>query len=168
MQQLIEEWDAAHRHLLHGAPMESLDIVEILAPLRGRDVICVGKNYREHAEWVRSLFKLVKYVGWRSSREFHNSGFDNSDNKAQPDFPGEYCLKSIIQLFWLVWIAVIFTKGATSIIGTNQEIYPHPRVTQTLDYEGELGIIIGKAGIQISREDAWDYVWGATIINDVS
>lgn len=132
MQQLIEEWDATHRHLLHGAPMESLDIVEILAPLRGRDVICVGKNYREHAE------------------EFHNSGFDNSDNKAQPDFP------------------VIFTKRATSIIGTNQEIYPHPRVTQTLDYEGELGIIIGKAGIQISREDAWDYVWGATIINDVT
>ena len=41
--------------------MESLDIVEILAPLRGRDVSCVGKNYREHAEWVRSLFKLVKY-----------------------------------------------------------------------------------------------------------
>lgn len=44
MQQLIEEWDATHRHLLHGAPMESLDIVEILAPLRGRDVICVGKT----------------------------------------------------------------------------------------------------------------------------
>lgn len=50
MQQLVEEWDATHRHLLHGAPMESLDIVEILAPLRGKDVICVGKNYREHAE----------------------------------------------------------------------------------------------------------------------
>ncbi|WVO20237.1 uncharacterized protein IAS62_001530 [Cryptococcus decagattii] len=121
-QQFVEEWDATNRHLLHGAPMESLDIVEILAPLRGRDVICVGKNYREHAE------------------EFHNSGFDHSDHKAQPDF--------------------------TSIIGTNQEIYHHPKITQTLDYEGELGIISRKAGIQISREHAWDYVWGATIIND--
>ncbi|KIR57507.1 hypothetical protein I314_06646 [Cryptococcus bacillisporus CA1873] len=59
-------------------------------------------------------------------------------------------------------------KRWTSIIGTNQEIYPHPKITQTLDYEGELGIIIRKAGIQISREHAWDYVWGATIINDVT
>ncbi|ODN76628.1 hypothetical protein L202_05275 [Cryptococcus amylolentus CBS 6039] len=132
MHQLIEEWDATHKHLLHGAPMERLDMVEVLAPLRGRDVICVGKNYKEHAE------------------EFHKSGYDRSDNKAQPDYP------------------VIFTKRSTSIIGHKHEIYPHPKLTQSLDYEGELAIIIGKPGIGISREDAWDHVWGATIINDVT
>ncbi|WVQ83404.1 hypothetical protein IAT38_005545 [Cryptococcus sp. DSM 104549] len=132
MHQLIEEWDATHKHLLRGAPMERLDMVEILAPLRGRDVLCVGKNYKDHAE------------------EFHNSGYDKSDDKVMPDFP------------------VIFTKRATSIVGSGHQIYPHPRVTKSLDYEGELGIIIGKGGIQISKEKAMDHVWGATIINDVT
>lgn len=63
---------------------------------------------------------------------------------------------------------MIFTKRATSIVGPEHPIYPHPKVTQSLDYEGELGIIVGKSGSQISKDQAWDYVWGATIINDVS
>jgi 2-keto-4-pentenoate hydratase/2-oxohepta-3-ene-1,7-dioic acid hydratase in catechol pathway len=37
-----------------------------------------------------------------------------------------------------------------------------------LDYEGELGIIIGKGGIGIKKEEAWNHVWGATIINDMT
>ncbi len=37
-----------------------------------------------------------------------------------------------------------------------------------MDYEGELGIIIGKGGLGIYAENAWEHVWGATIINDVS
>lgn len=63
---------------------------------------------------------------------------------------------------------MIFTKRASSIIGTGQTIYPHSNVTNSLDYEGELGIIVGKGGIQISKENAWDHVWGAVIVNDVS
>lgn len=34
-----------------------------------------------------------------------------------------------------------------------------------MDYEGELGVIIGKAGFSIKEENAMDYVWGYTIIN---
>ena len=37
------------------------------------------------------------------------------------------------------------TKRATSIIAHNANIYPHPNFTQTLDYEGEIGVIVGKA-----------------------
>jgi 2-keto-4-pentenoate hydratase/2-oxohepta-3-ene-1,7-dioic acid hydratase in catechol pathway len=62
---------------------------------------------------------------------------------------------------------VIFTKRATSIIATGDPIFPHPAVTQSLDYEGELAVIIGKGGSQISKENAWQHVWGATIVNDV-
>jgi 2-keto-4-pentenoate hydratase/2-oxohepta-3-ene-1,7-dioic acid hydratase in catechol pathway len=62
---------------------------------------------------------------------------------------------------------VIFTKRSTSIIGPQDPIYPHPKVTSSVDYEGELGIIVGKTGSQIPKEKAWEYVWGATIINDV-
>ena len=39
---------------------------------------------------------------------------------------------------------VIFTKRATSIVGHGHPIYTHPEVTKQVDYEGELGIIIGK------------------------
>lgn len=60
-----------------------------------------------------------------------------------------------------------FTKRATSIVPTGAEIYHHSTITQTVDYEGELGIIIGKGGSGIKKKDAWKHVWGATIINDV-
>lgn len=60
---------------------------------------------------------------------------------------------------------VIFTKRSTSIIASGEDIYPHSEFTQTLDYEGEIGVIIGKAGYKIDEKDALDYVWGYTIIN---
>jgi 2-keto-4-pentenoate hydratase/2-oxohepta-3-ene-1,7-dioic acid hydratase in catechol pathway len=40
-------------------------------------------------------------------------------------------------------------------------------MTSAVDYEGELGIIVGKGGFGIKKEDAWKHIWGATIINDV-
>lgn len=49
LHELIEEWDNVSEKLLPGSPSENMSDVEILAPLRGRDVLCVGKNYKEHA-----------------------------------------------------------------------------------------------------------------------
>jgi len=46
---LIEQWEAVSASLLAGRPTERVQDVEILAPLRGRDVLCVGKNYIAHA-----------------------------------------------------------------------------------------------------------------------
>lgn len=60
---------------------------------------------------------------------------------------------------------VIFTKRSTSIIASGEDIYPHPEFTETLDYEGEIGVIVGKPGHRIAEKDAMDYVWGYTIIN---
>ena len=95
--------------------------------------------------------------------EFQSTGFDASIKNDYPDKPS---MKSH-QNGEATLISVIFTKRATSITGHNTEIYPHPNVTDSLDYEGELGIIIGKPGIGIAKEDAWSHVWGAVIINDV-
>ena len=44
----------------------------------------------------------------------------------------------------------------------------HPTVTQMVDYEAELAVIIGKGGRGITKENSWDHVWGYTIINDVT
>lgn len=46
---LIEQWEQVSDKLLPGSPSEKVSDVEILAPLRGRDVLCVGKNYQAHA-----------------------------------------------------------------------------------------------------------------------
>ncbi|KAK2039335.1 hypothetical protein LZ31DRAFT_606633 [Colletotrichum somersetense] len=115
----------------YGEPVPA-DSVKILAPVTGRDVLCVGKNYAEHA------------------KEFNSSGFDSSDKVDQPSHP------------------VIFTKRFTSIIASGEDIYPHPDFTQTVDFEGEIGVIVGKAGYRVSEADAWDHVWGFTIVNDVT
>ena len=61
-----------------------------------------------------------------------------------------------------------YYKGSTeSFIGPNDEIlWPH--YTDVLDYELELGCIIGKDGINIREENALDHVFGYTILNDIS
>ena len=62
----------------------------------------------------------------------------------------------------------MFTKRATSIIANEEDILLHEDFTSTLDYEGEIGVIIGKGGFQISQEQASEHIWGYTIINDVT
>ncbi|MDP4085040.1 MAG: fumarylacetoacetate hydrolase family protein [Bacillota bacterium] len=63
---------------------------------------------------------------------------------------------------------MVFTKAPTTVIGHNQSILNHRTVTDELDYEGELAVIIGKAGRGIKKEEAHDYIFGYTIINDVT
>lgn len=63
---------------------------------------------------------------------------------------------------------VIFTKAVTSVIGTDEAICSHNNVTAEVDYEAELGVVIGKKGINISKEEAIDYIFGFTIINDIT
>lgn len=63
---------------------------------------------------------------------------------------------------------IFFSKTPTTVIGPNEKIPRHKNVTDALDYEGELAVVIGKTGYAISEEDAFDYVFGYTIINDVT
>ncbi|WP_078548210.1 fumarylacetoacetate hydrolase family protein [Litchfieldia alkalitelluris] len=63
---------------------------------------------------------------------------------------------------------MLFTKAPTSVIGPNGTILLHEGVTSQLDYEGELAVVIGKKGRAIKKEEALDYVFGYTILNDVT
>jgi 2-keto-4-pentenoate hydratase/2-oxohepta-3-ene-1,7-dioic acid hydratase in catechol pathway len=65
-------------------------------------------------------------------------------------------------------IPVIFTKAPTSVTGPFDDIEVDRAVTQQVDWEVELGAVIGKAGRNISRENALEHVFGYTVINDVS
>lgn len=129
---LYQVIEAGCSNITHTGNPFPASAVRILPPLTGRDVLCVGKNYAEHA------------------KEFNSSGFDSSDKVDTPSHP------------------VIFTKRFTSIIGDGDEIFPHAGFTETVDYEGEIGVIIGKPGFRISEADAMSHVWGYTIVNDVT
>ncbi|GIM29744.1 hydrolase [Clostridium polyendosporum] len=108
-----------------------LSSVKLLAPIPypKRNIICLGKNYVEHAKEM----KLTKI----------------SDSFVPED-------------------PIYFTKSAMPAIGHQDEIEFSYDVTQQVDYEVELAVIIGKDGINIKPEEAEDYIFGYTIVNDVS
>ena len=85
------------------------------------------------------------------AKEFHNSGFDASAGaNAVPELP------------------IIFTKAPTSVIAPGEPILSALDPTHSVDYEGELTVVIGKGGRGIMKADAFKHVYGYTIINDVT
>lgn len=82
--------------------------------------------------------------------EFHGSGFDSTGRDAVPEHP------------------VIFTKAMTAIIGPGEEIRASDDPTASVDYEGELAVVIGRKARRVAPEDAFDYIFGYTILNDVT
>ena len=118
-------------------PQIALSTVKLKAPvpLPLRNIMCVGKNYHEHA------------------KEFSASGFDSSSTGAADAIPTA---------------PIIFTKVPQSVIGPDEPIRYPTGVSEQLDYEAELAVIIGKGGRGIAKADALKHVWGYTIINDVT
>jgi len=62
---------------------------------------------------------------------------------------------------------VFFTKPATSVIGPNGKVVRH-KVTDKLDWEVELAVIIGKKGRDIPKAKAYDYIFGYTVCLDMT
>jgi 2-keto-4-pentenoate hydratase/2-oxohepta-3-ene-1,7-dioic acid hydratase in catechol pathway len=98
-----------------------------------KNVICVGKNYHDHAQ------------------EFARSGIDQSGDRQE--VPAE---------------PVVFTKSASSLADPLQEIYASSDPTNSIDYEGELGVVIARRCKNVARADALDVVFGYTIVNDMT
>lgn len=63
---------------------------------------------------------------------------------------------------------VIFSKPPTAVVAWNDPIQHNAKLTQQLDWEAELGVIIGRTARNVEEADALDYVFGYTVINDVS
>lgn len=99
--------------------------IEWLAPIprTTKNIICVGKNYSEHA----------KEMGGEVPQDI-----------------------------------VVFTKAPTAIAADEETLSVHADVTDSLDYEGELAVVIGKKGKNIPKGLAFDYVFGYTIANDIT
>jgi 2-keto-4-pentenoate hydratase/2-oxohepta-3-ene-1,7-dioic acid hydratase in catechol pathway len=63
---------------------------------------------------------------------------------------------------------IFFTKATTSVNGPFADIPFDARVSEQMDWEAELGVVIGKSGKNISRQTAMEHVFGYTVINDIS
>ena len=63
---------------------------------------------------------------------------------------------------------IVFSKLPECVIGSGQPILHASEVTGQLDYEAELGVIIGRKARGIRQADAMEHIWGYTIINDVT
>lgn len=63
---------------------------------------------------------------------------------------------------------IVFTKATTTITGPESEIVLDERVTQRLDWEVELAVVIGRGGRFIEADSALNHVFGYTILNDLS
>lgn len=63
---------------------------------------------------------------------------------------------------------IIFSKPPTTVTATKTEILLNRKLTNQLDWEVELAVVISKKGKYVSKADAMDYVFGYTIINDIS
>lgn len=63
---------------------------------------------------------------------------------------------------------IIFSKPPTTVTATNTEVIKNTKLTSQLDWECELAVIIGKKGKYVPKADAMDYVFGYTVINDIS
>ena len=100
--------------------------IEWLSPVprTPKNIMCVGKNYNDHA-------------------------VEMGAEKAPENM-------------------VVFTKSPTAIASDESTLSVHAEFTDSLDYEGELAIVIGKQGKNIPKAMAYDYVFGYTIANDIT
>ncbi|MDA9991143.1 fumarylacetoacetate hydrolase family protein [Paracoccaceae bacterium] len=63
---------------------------------------------------------------------------------------------------------VFFTKPPTSIVSPGDDVLIFSSISEAIDYEVELAVVIGKPGRNIAKTDAYNHIFGYTILNDIT
>lgn len=144
--------DPAHRH-------DTVLSVIASGAGRWRDIAVAAAQVAPHERISLSRVKLlapiprpsknVMCLGWNYAEHIEESASGASSVKA-PEYP------------------VVFTKSVSSVTGPFSDIPYEPEVCSELDWEVELGVIIGKGGRAIPLDNALEHIFGYTVINDVS
>ena len=125
----ILEKDAVER--LNGTPYDGIERdgrkysvadVQLLAPAEPTKIVCVGKNYKAHADEMK---------------------------EGQPEEP------------------LLFLKPNTCIVGNGDNVV-YPALSKRVDYEAELGVVIGKKAHEVELGHAAEYIFGYICLNDVT
>ncbi len=98
---------------------------------------------------ARNIFCVGKNYH-EHAREFAQSGFDSTAKEVVPEAP------------------VVFSKPPSTVIGPGDTILGSLDPTASVDYEGELAVVIGRGGRGISADAALGHVFGYTVVNDVT
>lgn len=104
---------------------------------------------RLHAPIPRPA-KNILCVGWNYLEHFEEGGQKLQDNRELPKHP------------------VFFTKAPTTVTGPYDTIPFHSHLSTQLDWEAELGLVVGTAGRDIGEGDAMRHVFGYCVVNDLS
>jgi 2-keto-4-pentenoate hydratase/2-oxohepta-3-ene-1,7-dioic acid hydratase in catechol pathway len=129
-----------------GAPMlERLRALEASPPV-GSIALADVKLHSPIPRPIKNIF----CVGWNYLEHFDEGAKKLQDNRELPKYP------------------VFFSKASTSMNGPYDNVPFHASVSTSLDWEVELGMIIGTTGTNIGEDDAMAHVFGYTVINDVS
>jgi len=142
------------------SPAEAADGVQALVersvagappPETGTPVKLAGLRLRAPLPRPRRNIFCVGKNYYDHAHEFSKSGFDSSAAAGTiPKAP------------------IVFSKVPESVCAHGDPILMDPSVSTSLDYEVELGVIIGRGGRGIKKADALDHVWGYTVINDAT
>ncbi len=100
----------------------------------------------------RNIFCVGKNY-YAHAKEFANSGFDSSVNKPGEEIPSE---------------PIVFSKVPECVVAHNAPVSLPTQLTQSIDYEAELAVIISKECKGVKAGQAMDFVWGYTIVNEVT
>jgi 2-keto-4-pentenoate hydratase/2-oxohepta-3-ene-1,7-dioic acid hydratase in catechol pathway len=140
-------------------PREMLELIGGGAALLARAVAAAERAPRLPLAAVRLLAPIPRprrnifCVGknYREhAKEFASSGFDATGKEVVPEAP------------------VVFSKPPSAVIGPGEAIPSFHDPTDSVDYEGEVAVVIGRGGRRIPQSEALAHVFGYTIINDVT
>ena len=124
---------------------------QLLEQVRGHAAMSEVKFLSPLSAFLRNPFAVGKNYH-EHAVEFDKSGFNATSGAASaiPTHPQ------------------IFTKATTTLNGPTDPIRFNPKHTQSVDYEGEIGVVIGSTCRNVSKADAMKQVWGFVALNDVT
>ena len=124
---------------------------QLLEQVRGHAAVSEVKFLSPLSAFLRNPFAVGKNYH-EHAVEFDKSGFNATSGAASaiPTHPQ------------------IFTKATTTLNGPTDPIRFNPKHTQSVDYEGEIGVVIGSTCRNVSKADAMKQVWGFVALNDVT
>ncbi|HUX87834.1 MAG TPA: fumarylacetoacetate hydrolase family protein [Chloroflexota bacterium] len=129
-----------------------------------------AKDLEAHAlagdPWVSSLVCPLSELRWRAPiprprKNVYCVGLNYRSHVEQN-------ARALGAAFEIPSVPLFFSKPVTAVIGPGAVIHCDRRLTEKLDYEVELAIVIGKRGTWIPADQAMEYIFGYTLGNDVS
>lgn len=129
-----------------GLPLDSL---RTLAPVTPRQIVCAGANYRKHVVDI-----LIDHPGSGS-----DPGWSMEERRRRAE--------KIMDHRAAMGQPFAFLKAQSAVLGPYANLIVPADSTQ-LDWELELGVVIGKPARRVRRERAWEHIAGYVVCNDIS